>query len=119
MICPTAQEFEEAHAQKVSAKKFGLELTELMRWKQESPSLQGSQRDKALELVKLKRVVMCPEGFKVLPVEGYNKTTYSVKCLAGVWSCTCQHFVKNRTPCSHIFAVWLFCHQDWEQQTHV
>lgn len=57
---------------------------------------------------------------KVLPIEGYNSTTYTVRYMStgGVWygGCNCQCSVTKGKKCSHMLAVMLqdeLPHEPW------
>jgi hypothetical protein len=43
--------------------------------------------------------------FKCFPIEGYNKTTYTILIDKLGEVCNCQYFIKNEKTCSHIGAV--------------
>lgn len=69
-------------------------------------TLSGRQEDKARRLVREHKVVaICPNRYNVLPIEGYNKTTYEVNVGPDGESCTCQYNTTKGKRCSHIMAV--------------
>jgi hypothetical protein len=75
----------------------------------ETGKLEGDQASKARKLVSLGLVRRAEfkDTFDILPIEGYNTTTYVVSRDGIGWSCTCQWARKGRT-CSHQLAVELF-----------
>ena len=86
----------------------GIPEGELCRWDAMSKTLSGSQKSKALKFNR--NNLIKPDGkgsFQVLPIEGYNTTTYTVDYNGG-WKCNCQWHCKNNADCSHILAVMLY-----------
>ena len=76
----------------------------------------GNQLSKARKFNKLKCVAKCdhPDIFYILPIEGYNKTTYTVNIEQQ--KCNCQYNVRSEKPCSHIMAVLLYQEQQEEKK---
>jgi hypothetical protein len=76
----------------------------------------GNQLSKARKLNKLKCIAKCdhPDLFYILPIKGYNKTTYKVNIKHE--KCNCQYNVRNKKPCSHILAVHLYQRQQEEKK---
>jgi len=76
----------------------------------------GNQLSKARKFNKLKCIAACdhPDIFYILPIEGYNKTTYKVNIKHG--KCNCQYNVRTLKPCSHIMAVLLYQRQQEEKK---
>jgi len=71
--------------------------------------LKGSQKAKAKKFVQLGLVEQVSDCvWKIHPIEGYNKRTYTVYRDGDVWSCNCQYNRTKGKVCSHILAVWLF-----------
>lgn len=64
----------------------------------------GNQLSKARKFNKLKLIKPDFNCYKILPIPGYNKTTYVVSNN----QCNCQYNVKSGQPCSHLMAVALF-----------
>lgn len=63
---------------------------------------------KAHKLLTLEKVYKVTEGeYRVMPIPGYNTTTYTVKEIMGKLVCTCQ----KHHHCSHALAVFLFIEQ--------
>ena len=92
-------------------KKVGVQPNDLCYWDVIRETLVGSQKAKALKFNRLKRIIPNFDGtFKVLPISGYNKTTYDLKKdETGGWHCNCQYAVKNPDKeCSHIIALALY-----------
>jgi len=75
----------------------------------------GNQLSKARKFNKLNRIAECEHQdiFYILPIEGYNKTTYKVNIKHE--KCNCQYNVRNNKPCSHIMAVLLYQRQQEEK----
>ena len=48
------------------------------------------------------------DTWKVHPIKGYNKNTYTVTFRNGVWDCNCQYRSLKGELCSHIGAVQLW-----------
>tara|TARA_R100001530_G_scaffold125792_2_gene94418 strand:+ start:4855 stop:5130 length:276 start_codon:yes stop_codon:yes gene_type:complete len=65
----------------------------------------GNQLSKARKFNKLKLIVPRNDGYKVLPIPNYNKTTYKIDINN---QCNCQYNVKTGNYCSHILAVSLY-----------
>jgi len=72
--------------------------------------LKKTQKEKALKFLENDCVEEVKNGvFKVLPIEGYNKTTYMVNIFER--DCNCQHATNQKNinviniSCSHIYAV--------------
>lgn len=81
-------------------------------WCPEAGELRGDVRDKAMRLVRLDLVEETPWGFNVLPIPGYNKTTYSIVDS----QCNCQGFKKSGS-CSHTLAVQYYLKiKDWNNK---
>ena len=82
---------------------------DLPRWDVACGELKGGgQISKARKLNRLKRIEeSAMQGtYIILPIEGYNKTTYLVD--ANAESCTCQFNVRANKLCSHIMGVFLY-----------
>lgn len=63
---------------------------------------------KAQKLLRLSRIHKATDGeYLVLPILGYNSTTYVVKEIMGKLTCNCQRGRSGRR-CSHMLAVHLF-----------
>jgi len=70
--------------------------------------LKGSIISKAKKFNKFKCVEeISINQWIVKPIEGYNKTAYTIRYINGVWSCDCQRG-STGLVCSHILAVMLF-----------
>ena len=66
-----------------------------------------------LKLVKLYEQSFCPEckTYNVLPIEGYNKTMYTVDhyIKSNEFECNCQSSaIHHANICSHILAIMLY-----------
>lgn len=85
----------------------GIEPEDICYWDLLKQELKGSQINKAKKFNKLKLIESLGNSiFKVKPIEGYNKNTYTVrKNGVNSWKCNCQWNVKYKLPCSHILAV--------------
>lgn len=86
---------------------------ELPYWDAEQKRLHGNQEYKARRFVELNLVKTTEFSsiFKILPIEGYNSTTYTIEEHAGVYRCNCQFGASGKT-CSHVLAVELFKKKD-------
>lgn len=63
---------------------------------------------KAHKLLRLERVYKVTDGeYRIMPILGYNRTTYTVKEIMGKLTCSCQ----KHHHCSHMLAVHLFIEQ--------
>lgn len=66
---------------------------------------------KAHRLIRLSRVHKVNDSeYLVLPILGYNSTTYKIKPIMGKLTCTCQRGRKD-AHCTHALAVFLFIEQ--------
>ena len=62
---------------------------------------------KIRELLTQKLIYKESEGvWKVLPIKGYNKRTYTLTKAGSNWSCNCQGF-NTYGKCSHVEALFL------------
>ena len=87
------------------------ESQELIRLKKNGDKMAATMLTKAETFLMNKCIQKTSDGFLCKPLEGYNKTTYSIK--VNPFSCNCQGFcskVKKGEPgnCSHILAVKQF-----------
>ena len=64
----------------------------------------GSARiTKAKRFIKENCIILDGNNFKCLPIQGYNKTTYSGSLTPS--DCNCQFFNKTGKICSHILSA--------------
>ncbi len=80
----------------------------------------SSKTEKILALGLVKRIA---DGlYEVLPIPGYNITTYTIREAYGQISCNCQGYHKNR-HCAHTDAVRIFRERtetrDQQMQMHL
>jgi len=73
-----------------------------------SQKVTGRVKDKARAFVQKGLVSKSSKyEYSVLPIKGYNKTTYTIST-RGDYSCNCQFYVKTGRYCSHCLAVMLY-----------
>lgn len=65
----------------------------------------SSKTEKILAQGLVKRIVV--GLYEVLPIPGYNITTYTIRESYGQLSCNCQGFHKNHR-CAHVDAIRIF-----------
>ena len=65
-----------------------------------------SQKYKIQKILEQDRIVPFCDGYLCLPIKDYNKRTYNIKWDGTRFTCTCQHYVMKKTPCSHIGSIW-------------
>lgn len=77
-------------------------------WYEREGKLVGDQKSKAKKFLENGCVLETGNRdlFVVKFLEGYNKTNHQVNMAAR--SCSCQHYRKYQTDCSHIKAVDLY-----------
>lgn len=93
---------------------------EIQRWDKFLRRLKHPCRKKILTLLEMNLI----EGdgiagkWKILPIPGYNITTYEVNYsrFSGWWDCNCQGFA-TKGKCAHILAVKLWLKQRGETLT--
>jgi len=81
----------------------------IIYWSPEYKELKGEYPNicsKAKKFLQEDRVREFEGYFLVLPISGYNKTTYKVKINPD--ECNCQFFNKTGKTCSHILAVKMY-----------
>ena len=76
----------------------------------------GNQLSKARKFNKLKLIKPGINCYHILPIKGYNKSTYTINIHLGNYKCNCQYSIKTGKPCSHILAVSLFKRQQEEKK---
>ena len=85
-------------------------------------SLQQPENYKVRKLLELGLVKKIVDGlYEILPIPGYNISTYTVKEQMGRLSCNCQAGRKGR-DCSHVRAVRIFrtnTERLQEEQLHI
>ena len=78
---------------------------ELLRKKDNGDTTAATMLSKARKFLEFKCIVKKSNcRWECLPIEGYNKTIYTVVCVEDGFICNCQGFFKNKY-CSHILAV--------------
>lgn len=84
-------------------------MNEICYYDKYSEELKGSILSKAKKFVRLNRVQRTGhKHFAVLPIIGYNSSTYEVNFHEDYWTCNCQANRINNKICSHIIAVSLY-----------
>ena len=89
----------------------------VMYWEKDSQLLvkqkQSGEKEAATLLTKAREflfkncIVKREDHFICKPIEGYNKTTYTIRQIGDGFECNCQGFSNNHY-CSHILAVRQF-----------
>jgi len=75
----------------------------------------GNQLSKARKINKLKLIEQGINCYYILPIKGYNKSTYTINIQLEDYECNCQYSIKTGKLCSHILAVLLFKNQKEEK----
>lgn len=74
-------------------------------WYPRKKELEGTQFTKAKKFLSLGLIRFnADHSFSVLPIKGYNITTYLIKD----GECNCQFYCKTKRDCSHILAIKLY-----------
>lgn len=78
---------------------------QIMYYDAECQKLFGSRKYKAKKLLEQGLIHQTGNQYIIDPIKGYNKTTYCVSKEGNAYTCTCQHYNRFGTECSHIMAV--------------